>query len=221
VTQKLKVRMRTGSAFFAVLLCLTSAARGQVSVDMRALDSLGPAKPVQRAAPPVRRPAQVRAVTASAPTAQTTRNSAAPAPVAVAPVPALPTETPSTPPVSTTVAAPAPSPEPLPPPVRLVFQGGGTELTAADEAAIRDLAHAIPDPDASSINVVAYAAGKPDDPSTARRLSLSRGLAVRSVLLASGVPSAQIYVRALGATSADGPADQVNLIVTRLGTVTR
>jgi outer membrane protein OmpA-like peptidoglycan-associated protein len=141
--------------------------------------------------------------------------------VAAALVPALPTENPSTPPASTTVAAPAPSPEPLPPPVRLVFQGGGTELTAEDEAAIRDLAHAIPDPDVSSISVVAYAAGKPDDPSTARRLSLSRGMAVRSVLLTSGVPSAQIYVRALGATAADGPADQVDLIVTRIGTVTR
>ena len=79
---------------------------------------------------------------------------------------------------------------PLPPPVRLVFEDGKTDLTPADEAAIQDLARAIPAPAADSVNVLAYAAGKPDDPSTARRLSLSRGLAVRSVLLASGVPSA-------------------------------
>jgi hypothetical protein len=46
-------------------------------------------------------------------------------------------------------------------------------------------------------------------------------MAVRSVLLTNGVPSAQIYVRALGAAAADGPADQVDLIVTRIGTVTR
>ena len=76
-------------------------------------------------------------------------------------------------------------------------------------------------PTVESVNVVAYAAGKPDDPSTARRLSLSRGLAVRSVLLASGVPSAQIYVRALGATASDGPADRVELTVAPIGTVTR
>ncbi len=105
--------------------------------------------------------------------------------------------------------------------MRVLFEGGKTELTAGDEAAIRELAHAIPTPDASSINVVAYAAGKPDDPSTARRLSLSRGMAVRSVLMDSGVPSAQIYVRALGATPSDGPADRVELIVARIGTVTR
>ena len=71
------------------------------------------------------------------------------------------------------------------------------------------------------MNVVAYAAGKPDDPSTARRVSLSRGMAVRSVLLDSGVPSAQIYVRALGATASDGPADRVELVVAPIGTVTR
>ena len=83
------------------------------------------------------------------------------------------------------------------------------------------LAHEIPSQEASSINVIAYAAGKPDDPSTARRLSLSRGMAVRSVLLASGVPSSQIYVRALGATASDGPADRVELVVARIGRVTR
>ena len=102
------------------------------------------------------------------------------------------------------VPAPVASRAPLPPPVRLLFEDGKADLTPADEAAIRDLAHAIPTPEADSVNVVAYAAGKPDDPSTARRLSLTRGMAVRSVLLASGVPSAQIYVRALGATGSEG-----------------
>jgi outer membrane protein OmpA-like peptidoglycan-associated protein len=119
------------------------------------------------------------------------------------------------------VPAPVATAAPLPPPVRLVFETGVAELSPEDEAAIRDLAKSMPSPEAESINVVAYAAGKSDDPSTARRLSLSRGMAVRSVLLASGVPSAQIYVRALGSTATDGPADQVDLIVTRIGTVTR
>jgi outer membrane protein OmpA-like peptidoglycan-associated protein len=103
----------------------------------------------------------------------------------------------------------------------LVFEAGKTDLTPEDEAAIQDLARAIPAPTADSVSVLAYAAGKPDDPSTARRLSLSRGLAVRSVLLASGVPSAQIYVRALGSTPSNGPADRVELTVGPIGTVTR
>lgn len=105
--------------------------------------------------------------------------------------------------------------------MRLLFETGQTELSPKDEAAIRDLAHAIPAPAANSVDVVAYAAGKPDDPSTARRVSLSRGLAVRSVLLDSGVPSAQIYVRALGSTARDGPADRVELTVTQIGTLSR
>jgi outer membrane protein OmpA-like peptidoglycan-associated protein len=141
--------------------------------------------------------------------------------VVTGPPPALPTQLPAQPPASTTVPAAVPGRLPLPPPVRLVFEAGKTELTPADEAAIQDLARAIPAPAADSVNVLAYATGKPDDPSTARRLSLSRGLAVRSVLLASGVPSAQIYVRALGSTASGGPADRVELTVAPIGTVTR
>src|SRR5262249_35929604 len=101
-----------------------------------------------------------------------------------APTPALPTQQPAPPPPATIVPNPATNPLPLPPPVRLVFEPGKTDLSPADEAAIQDLARAIPAPANDSVSVLAYAAGKPDDPSTARRLSLSRGLAVRSVLLA-------------------------------------
>jgi outer membrane protein OmpA-like peptidoglycan-associated protein len=117
------------------------------------------------------------------------------------------------------VPAPVPVAAPLPASVRLLFDGGQTDLSPGDEATIRDLARAIPAPD--SVNVIAYAAGKPDDPSTARRLSLSRGMAVRSALMASGIASSQIYVRALGAAGTDGPADRVELTVARIGAVTR
>jgi outer membrane protein OmpA-like peptidoglycan-associated protein len=143
------------------------------------------------------------------------------APGSSVPIPALPAGQPPAPPASTTVPATAPSTLPMPPPVRLVFETGHTDLTPGDEAEIKELARAIPVPAASSVNVLAYATGKPDDPSTARRLSLSRGMAVRSVLLASGVPSAQIYVRALGAVASDAPADRVELVVAPIGTLTR
>lgn len=244
----LKARMRALGGLLFVLSCLTSGAQAQVSVDMRALDQMGPAQPPARVTPvparptpapaaashPVARPGTASGVAAraGAPTAKATAAGAhaaqKPSPVAPTPppavisnVPPVPIEQPATPPPSTVVPAPAPSPRPLPPPVRLVFDTGQTDLTPANEAAIRDLAQEIPAPDTSSVNVVAYAAGKPDDASTARRLSLSRGMAVRSVLLASGVPSAQIYVRALGSAATDGPADRVELVVTRIGTVSR
>jgi outer membrane protein OmpA-like peptidoglycan-associated protein len=235
--------MRAGIVPIVVLLSLASGAQGQVSVDMRALDKLTPG---QSAPPPARRPAVTPApapvptskpVTASAPSGSAAKPASktsgtagtvapvqattVPSTVAVIPAPALPTAQPSAPPESTTIAAPAPISQPLPPPVRLLFEAGTTDLTPVDEAAIRELAHAIPTPDSSSINVLAYAAGKPDDASTARRLSLSRGMAVRSVLLANGVPSTQIYVRALGAAPSDGPADRVELIVARNGSAAR
>ena len=51
----------------------------------------------------------------------------------------------------------------------------------------------------------AWSAGTPDDPSTPRRLSLARALAVRAVLISEGVASPRIYVRALGADGGDPP----------------
>ena len=65
----------------------------------------------------------------------------------------------------------------------------------------------------TTFNVMGYAAGIPEDPSTARRLSLSRALAVRSVLMADGVSSARIYVRALGTAGGDEVPDRVDLAV--------
>jgi outer membrane protein OmpA-like peptidoglycan-associated protein len=230
----LTVCLRAAAVLALLLPCLTSGAQGQVSVDMHALDGPGTTRP---APAPARRPPP------QAPVAPTQRSTAAtssprathplpasrlaqdhptpqPTPTPAA-VPALPIQQPAAPPPSTIVPNPATNPLSLPPPVRLVFEAGKTDLTPEDEAAIQDLARAIPAPAADSVNVLAYAAGKPDDPSTARRLSLSRGLAVRSVLLASGVPSAQIYVRALGSTPSNGPADRVELTVAPIGTVTR
>jgi outer membrane protein OmpA-like peptidoglycan-associated protein len=225
-----------------------SRGHAQVSVDMRALDPSGAAQPAAReaprrpdatskpassAVPAARKPAaRGKAVAANAASHKTSAQTSSPsgagapapvsnAPASSVPIPVLPAEQPAAPPASTTVPATAPSPVPLPPPVRLVFESGHTDLTPYNEAEIKDLARAIPVPAASSVNVLAYAAGRPDDPSTARRLSLSRGMAVRSVLLASGVPSAQIYVRALGAAASDGPADRVELVVAPIGTVTR
>ena len=112
-------------------------------------------------------------------------------------------------------AAPAPSSgtpsAPAPADLRLAFDAGGTELKPDAAAAIKRFASAAAASDAASFNVVAYAAGKPEDPSTARRLSLSRALAVRSALMAEGVTSSRIYVRALGAQAAGGPPDRVDI----------
>jgi hypothetical protein len=93
----------------------------------------------------------------------------------------------------------------------VTFGAEETDLSPSSAAAIQNLVKTAPQGGNATVNVVAYAAGTPEDPSTARRLSLSRALAVRSALIADGVSSARIYVRALGAAAGDGPADRVDL----------
>ena len=62
------------------------------------------------------------------------------------------------------------------------------------------------------VQVMAYASGS-DDAGKARRLSLSRALAVRSYLIEQGIGSTRIDVRALGDAAEGGPADRVDLMV--------
>jgi hypothetical protein len=102
----------------------------------------------------------------------------------------------------------------------VTFGTGQAELSPASAAAIKGVVQSAPVGDGVSFNVVAYAAGTPDDPSTARRLSLSRALAVRSALMADGVSSSRIYLRALGAAGGDEAPDRVDLAVMGAGSPT-
>ncbi len=95
----------------------------------------------------------------------------------------------------------------------MTFGSGQADLSPDSVAAIQALVRAAPAADTTSFNVVAYAAGSADDASTARRLSLSRALAVRSALIADGVASTRIYVRALGSVPGEEPGDRVDLTV--------
>lgn len=130
---------------------------------------------------------------------------AAPPPVPVLPPPIVVPTRPVEPPPPPNVAADASGiVEDIANGLRITFGSGSADLNPATAAALRALAQATP-PDRATFTIVATAAGTPDDPSTARRLSLSRGLAVRAVLIGQGVPSPRIYLRALGATAATAP----------------
>jgi outer membrane protein OmpA-like peptidoglycan-associated protein len=161
------------------------------------------AAPGQQAAPKPEPPAAVVGTT--------------PPPAAVIPEPApadVPMPAPPPPPITAsagTTATPLPGKDA--PGVRIDFPVGQSDLTQDTANAVQKLAEAAPKADTTSFNVMAYASGVPEDPSTARRLSLSRALAVRSVLMAAGVPSARIYVRALGSAAPEGPTDRVDLTV--------
>ncbi len=127
-------------------------------------------------------------------------------------------------------AAPATAAPPAPPPIsatagttarvetsglRLIFKPDEADLSPVSNSALGDLVKATPKVDTITFNVVAYAKGVADDPSVARRMSLARGLAVRAALMADGVASTHIYIRALGAAGGD-PADRVDVTVAGL-----
>lgn len=182
------------------------------------------------AAAPQKSPAAATAAPSPASSAPGT-----PPPVTSAPVTPPPAATlPANPPTVATIppVAPPPAPaNPTPPPVppvaaaaktaaanvpaglQLTFESGQSDLSAASVDAIKQFIAASPAGKGGTFNVLAYAAGVPHDPSAPRRLSLSRAIAVRSAMLAEGVSSAAIYLRALGAQGGDGPPDRVDISV--------
>ncbi len=204
------------AAAFLCVLCPTLPSSAQVSVDQGALDSLGsPAAPA-RVAPAARLPAPER----HPPTRRDTRSLAKPRtppprppviPVAPPPKAALPPAEPTvptrpTPPPPVPVVPDAPDTVgAIPGGMRVTFGADRSDLNPATVSALRDLARTVKADPAATLDVNAWSAGTPDDPSTPRRLSLARALAVRAVLISEGIASPRIYVRALGTDGGDTP----------------
>ena len=225
-----------------VALFVPVAALAQVSVNQGALDQLKPSAPAvsapaktEHARPSTRHPAtahqaphparSTRSEQASTP-ATKPKPASKPRPVTVAPAPPPAAVLP--PVVEVPHVAPPPPPPvpilpdaqgdatPVPGGVRITFDASKADLNPATNDALRKIAGEVKADPAIDLNVLAYAAGNADDPSTPRRLSLSRALAARAVLISEGIVSTRIYVRALGATASDGPPDRVDVI--RAGT---
>ncbi len=139
---------------------------------------------------------------------------APPAPPVIPPPLAVPTRPVPPPPVVETVPDAQGSATKTDDGWRITFGPGKSDLNPAMVQALRGLARALPAQ--ASITVSAFAPGTPEDPSSSRRLSLSRGLAVRGVLITEGLVSTRITVRALGASPAiaAGPPDRADLVVT-------
>lgn len=97
---------------------------------------------------------------------------------------------------------------------RLSFGAGAAAIQNAAAAQLDDVAKALKADDSLRLQLLAYSGGGAQTPSQARRLSLSRALAVRSHLIEKGVRSTRIDVRALGNKSEGGPPDRVDVIVT-------
>ena len=82
---------------------------------------------------------------------------------------------------------------------------------SAGEATLKAAAQALTANAALRVELKAYATGDKDNELRARRLSLSRALAVRSFLIKEGVQATRIDVRALGSQVPSGPADRVDV----------
>jgi len=213
----------------AILLTAATPVLAQVTVDLHALQALPERAPATHqprssplamptppplGAPASGGPAVVTRVAPqiSPPTVQPTMPETIPETATIAPLtapePPAGSAPPPPPPVSETAAATA---TPTPAGLRLIFAPGQSDLSPDSTTSIKQFTQNAPPNDASTFNILAYSPGKADDPSTARRVSLSRAMAVRSALVASGVPSARIFVRALGEQYGNGPPDRVDI----------
>ncbi|MFI4986922.1 MAG: OmpA family protein [Alphaproteobacteria bacterium] len=94
------------------------------------------------------------------------------------------------------------------------FAGGGIDLTDQAKGELNKVVATLKKSDDLRVQLIAYAAGSEAEASQARRLSLSRALAVRGYLFDQGVGASRMDVRALGNKLEDnGPADRVDLVV--------
>ena len=95
-----------------------------------------------------------------------------------------------------------------------MFGAGDAAVESAATRQLANIAKSLKSDETLRLQLLAYSGGDAQTPSQARRMSLSRALAVRSELIKEGVRSTRIDVRALGNKSEGGPPDRVDVIVT-------
>jgi len=96
---------------------------------------------------------------------------------------------------------------------QIVFAPGSAQLEGAGKSTLQAVAEALAKDPALRVELRAYARGTDNNVSQARRLSLSRALAIRSALISQGVKPTRIDVRALGNRVPSGIPNRVDLSV--------
>lgn len=94
----------------------------------------------------------------------------------------------------------------------LSFAAGASDLPAGSASELSAIAQQMNADDSLRLTIRAYAEGTAEEASQARRLSLSRALAVRSYLIEQGIRGPRMDVRALG-HRIDPPRDRVDLVL--------
>jgi outer membrane protein OmpA-like peptidoglycan-associated protein len=101
--------------------------------------------------------------------------------------------------------------------VTITFDKDSARLPDGGRDSLAHLASRMTEDATLEVQLLAYAAGDEENASKARRLSLSRALAVRSFLIDQGVRSTRIEVRALGNKIPDGSPDRVDVVGQKRG----
>lgn len=123
--------------------------------------------------------------------------------------------TPASAPIATT-SAPAPQPSSQSAggdTTRIAFPGGQSQLPGDAAGLLDPVISRLKQDSGLRLQLMAYANGDQDGANKARRLSLSRALAVRAYLIDNDIASTRMDVRALGNRADNGPADRVDLVV--------
>jgi outer membrane protein OmpA-like peptidoglycan-associated protein len=95
--------------------------------------------------------------------------------------------------------------------VSIAFAADKSQLPSDAKARLDAVIKNMTSNDRLRAQIIAYAAGTNDNASQARRLSLSRALAVRAYLIEKGVASTRLDVRALGHQTDGGSPDRVDI----------
>ncbi len=98
---------------------------------------------------------------------------------------------------------------------RVEFGSAAVDLPDSAKRVLDQAAATLKGDEGARLQLIAYASGGDEAGSQARRLSLSRALAVRSYLIDQGVRSTRMDVRALGNRVPEGPSDRVDLVLVR------
>ena len=99
--------------------------------------------------------------------------------------------------------------------LRVSFPADGISIDAAAESELIGLAGYLNQNQAQRVVLNAHAGDSDPGSSHARRLSLSRALAIRTFLVDRGVPVDRISLRPMGNEVEDGPADRVDILPLR------
>lgn len=96
----------------------------------------------------------------------------------------------------------------------LEFLPTQTEILSDDRQKILGLVNKIKQDDRKRLKIKSYASQVDDSPGSARRVSLQRAIAIRSIMVENGIEGVRINVQAMGdATESGGVQDRADIIV--------